>query len=266
MTIKLHVLASGSKGNASIIENSNTGRALLIDCGICKRAFFERCTAVGFDPGKLEAVLVTHEHIDHTRGLGVVLRGLAKQGVRPSLYASAAVRQASDEILCLQDAFDQQCFNKKDELELAGLRVFPFRTSHDAAESFGFRIEDTNGDALGYMTDTGVVSGEALVYLRECRVLALESNHDSVMLQNGPYPYMLKKRIASDKGHLSNAQAAGALEALLSTKLEMVVAMHISENNNTYQIPRDTLSEVIARNTHSAQAYSSFQYRALSAL
>lgn len=74
--LKLHVLASGSKGNAAIIENAATGEGMLIDCGICKRDFLERCDEAGFDPARIDAVLITHEHGDHTKGLGVVLRGL----------------------------------------------------------------------------------------------------------------------------------------------------------------------------------------------
>jgi len=262
--LRLHVLTSGSRGNASIVENSDTGSALLIDCGICKRDFFERCTDAGFDPMRLEAILVTHEHIDHTKGLGVVLRGLAKLGSFPPVFASAPVRQASGEISSLQHVFDVQSFKAGDELLLAGLRIHPFQTSHDAADSFGFRVEDSHGDALGYMTDTGTVTSEAFHFLKDCRVLALESNHDSGMLQNGPYPYMLKKRIASDRGHLSNTQATDALESLLSNKLELVVAMHISENNNTYQLPKETLRGVLARNCHPSQVRSSYQYRVVS--
>lgn len=86
--LKLHVLASGSKGNAAIVENAATGSGVLIDCGICKRDFLERCDEAGFDPARIDAVLITHEHGDHTKGLGVVLRGLAKLGCAPTVYVN----------------------------------------------------------------------------------------------------------------------------------------------------------------------------------
>lgn len=97
--LKLHVLASGSKGNAAIVENATTGAGMLIDCGICKRDFLERCDEAGFDPARIDAVLITHEHGDHTKGLGVVLRGLAKLGCAPTVYVNQACIDASSRLL-----------------------------------------------------------------------------------------------------------------------------------------------------------------------
>lgn len=93
--MRLHVLASGSRGNAAVVENTRTGEGVLIDCGICKRDVLARCAEAGFDPTRLRAVLITHDHGDHVRGLGVVLRGLARLGVTPDVLASPAVRAAS---------------------------------------------------------------------------------------------------------------------------------------------------------------------------
>ena len=96
------------------------------------------------------------------------------------------------------------------------MRAFPFATSHDAAASFGFRIEAPDGDALGYITDSGIVTNAAHEALRDVRILALESNHDERMLQSGDYPYVIKRRIASEFGHLSNPQATEELAALIT--------------------------------------------------
>lgn len=251
--IRLHVLASGSKGNAAIVENSVTGEGILIDCGICKRDLFERCDEVGFDPRHLAAVLVTHEHTDHTKGLGVTYRALAKLGAHPTLLTSAAIRSASQAIgeVLDQELCDFASFGEGDALSLAGFQVHAFATSHDAAQSFGFRIEGA-GEALGYMTDTGIVTPAAHEALAGCRLLALEANHDRVMLAEGPYPYPLKRRIASERGHLSNEQAAEELSALLHDGLEAVVAMHVSENNNDYELPSRALQGAFDRAGHGA--------------
>lgn len=262
--LRLHVLASGSRGNAAIVENAATGAGVLVDCGICKRDFFTRCAEAGFDPAQLAAVVVTHDHTDHTKGLGVVLRGLAKQGIEPVVYADAAVRTASKELGDIEGASDVRSLVFGDMLSLAGMAVHVFPTSHDAASSCGFRFESNYGDVVGFMTDTGIVTGEAHEALSGVRILALESNHDIQMLEEGPYPYPVKRRVRSDFGHLSNVQAANELEALLSSNLEHVVAMHISQNNNSYRLPAETLRGVTTRVGHGALVQVAYQTRVVS--
>ncbi len=257
--LAVHVLASGSRGNATVVEDTATGAGVLVDCGICKRDFFARCEEAGFDPANLAAVLVTHEHTDHTKGLGVVLRGLAKAGVRPPVYAERAVRAASREVAALGEACDVRAFSAGEALSLAGMQVGAFRTSHDAAASCGFRFEAAGGDAAGLMTDTGTVTGEAHEALLGVRLLAIEANHDPRMLAEGPYPYPVKHRVASDAGHLSNGQAAEELARLLHAGLEQVVAMHISQNNNTYRLPVEALAAALSREGHPAAVRAAYQ-------
>lgn len=287
--LKLHVLASGSKGNAAIVENAETGSGVLIDCGICKRDFLERCDEAGFDPTRLEAVFTTHEHGDHTKGLGVVLRGLAKLGCAPVVYMNHACVENSSTLQKTADDFetaplDAACAPSRGEnasessdrtfargeraIRAAGLRVLPFATSHDAAASFGFRVESPDGDALGYITDSGIVTSAAHAALRDVRILALESNHDERMLKNGDYPYVIKKRIASELGHLSNPQATEELAALIAESRaaglrtpETVVAMHISQNNNDYDLPRAALEEGLAIAGGNARILCGYQGR-----
>jgi len=261
--LRLHVLASGSKGNCSVVENVATGACVVVDCGISKRAFMEGCAACGVDVARIEAILVTHEHADHTKGLGVMTRGLARAGVFPALYASEAVHRASRDIRAIEDAVDMRHFSRGDDLALAGMSVHAFPTLHDAAESFGFRF-DCAGDSIGFMTDTGIVTGEAHEALVGCRVLALESNHDLRMLENGPYPRYLKDRIASERGHLSNDQSAELLVQLLDNQVECVIGMHVSENNNTYRLPHDMFQETLARHDHPARALVGYQNRLVS--
>ena len=287
--LKLHVLASGSKGNAAIVENAETGSGVLIDCGICKRDFLERCDEAGFDPARLEAVFITHEHGDHTKGLGVVLRGLAKLGCAPVVYMNHACVENSSTLQKTADDFetaplDAACAPSRGEnasessnrtfargergIRAAGLRVLPFATSHDAAASFGFRVESPDGDALGYITDSGIVTSAAHAALRDVRILALESNHDERMLKNGDYPYVIKKRIASEFGHLSNPQATEELAALIAESRaaglrtpETVVAMHISQNNNDYDLPRAALEKGLAIANGNARILCGYQGR-----
>lgn len=274
--IKLHVLASGSRGNAAIVENSHTGEGVLVDCGICKRDFFERAAAAGFDVAGLRAVFITHDHSDHTKGLGVVLRGLEKAECAPEVFVSRAVYEASRSVreAVKSVAAPLVHFCEGERFFVAGFSVQPFRTSHDAAESFGFRFDEQategdggtpgsggyalrgktgdtapgadGGDSLGFMTDTGVVTDEAWEALSGVGLLALECNHDSSMLETGPYPYDLKRRIASEMGHLSNDQAYGVLAQLAHSGLRHVVAMHVSQENNTYRLPREVFTAALS--------------------
>ena len=257
------MLASGSKGNCSVVEDPTTNTFIVVDCGISWKAFRERSLDQGIDLSRIAAILITHEHSDHTKGLGVTTRGLAKLGVTPSLYASSLVHAASSEIRAIENAVDLRHFNQGDEMHFGNTTVYAFRTSHDAAESFGFRFTQGN-DTLGFMTDTGVATPESIEALANCRILAIEANHDADMLAHGPYPAYLKSRIASAQGHLSNEQSAQLLDSLLCDKLETVVGMHVSQNNNTYRYPKDVLGETLARNCHSASALVGYQDRPIS--
>ena len=304
--LALHVLASGSSGNAAVVENTATGAGVLIDCGICKRDFLNRCDEAGFDPGRIQAMFVTHEHGDHVKGLGVVLRGLAKIGNVPPVFAAGACTANSSALAKVAEAFDVRelttacalagsrdmaCAAFGDAaphtagpsdveaagmhttgpgvIEAAGMRITPFATSHDAAASFGFRIEDAaDGDSMGYLTDSGIVTVQAHAALRDVRILALESNHDPKMLAAGPYPYVIKQRIASNNGHLSNGQAAAELGTLVVESRaagqrlpQTVVAMHVSQNNNDYSLARRTLEAALSDAGCYAETLCGYQAR-----
>lgn len=235
-TLRLHVIASGSKGNASVVQDAATGRAVLIDCGISKRALFAGLSQAGVAPASLEAVLVTHDHSDHVKGLPVAFRGLAREGLHPDLYVNDAVYRAVPKLEETDDLCCRHGLEWGDSLSVAGMQVHVFPTSHDAVWSCGFRFECA-GDALGFITDSGVVLPQAHEALSDVRILALESNHDVDMLEHGPYPLYLKRRVGGSAGHLSNDQASAELETLISDRLEEVVSMHVSQNNNTYQLP-----------------------------
>lgn len=261
--LELHILASGSTGNAALVRNASTGRSVLVDCGICKRDFFHRCETLDVNPDEIEAILVTHAHTDHTSGLGVVLRGLARQGSAPPVYTHPKIRTQSQRVQETFNLVDQHEVAPHEPLTLAGIEVLPFSTSHDVDASFGFRFE-ADGDAMGYVTDTGTLSPEARRALSGVRILAIESNHDVEMLRTGPYPYALQQRILSDTGHLSNAQCCEEVVSLLHPGLEHVVAMHISEHNNTFGLPVRELQRTLEDSQHNASVHAALPRTPLS--
>ena len=231
--IHLHVLASGSKGNASIVEGP--GGSVLVDCGISRRALLGRADELGVDVSRVVAVVLTHEHSDHVRGLSVFCNRFDGP-----LFATAGTVAARRYLTELPFTL----VGHEDELELAGMRVRTFPTSHDVADPIGLRFS-TADDALGFCTDTGELGEKALEALTDTRILALESNHDERMLATGDYPAYLKARVGGPTGHLSNAQAAEAIARLVGPDTETVVAMHLSQENNRPSLCVRTLAEAV---------------------
>lgn len=261
---RLHVIASGSKGNAAVLETPST--CLLIDCGITKKRFLAGCDALGFDPARISSVIVTHEHSDHTKGLGVTLRGLRKLGTVPTIYTTQGTFNASGELKKIDDDFPIEFIAHAQDLSLGSIHVQFVPTSHDAADPvcMVFETFGVHGrDVLGYVTDTGIFPDGLADLLGEARILAMESNHDERMLANGPYPALLKRRISGEEGHLSNAQSDSALEALLSSSLETVIGMHLSETNNLPSLARSGFQQVVERNTHPARILTDSQSKPL---
>lgn len=246
--MRLIVLASGSSGNCTLVESG--GRAVLLDAGISARETLRRIAAAGADDARIEAILITHEHVDHVRGARVLARklGVPVMGTAGTLQAAAG---------CLADVSELVTIGRRDHFSAAGLRIRAFATQHDASEPCGYVFESRRGHRVGVATDTGVVTPEIAEALAGCHALGLESNHDERMLETGPYPPFLKRRIAGDRGHLSNGAAAGALGALGWKGLAHVYALHLSEQNNTPEHARAALAgtlgdrtslETIARN------------------
>ncbi len=252
--LHLTVLGSGSKGNCAIVDGPRG--AIMVDAGFSKRETLRRMHQVGFDPTRIKAIVVTHEHSDHIGGLGVMARGL---GV--PVYASCGTA-AYPRFSKLSP--DTITLHSRDVVTLVGIDVTTFPTSHDASDPIGMRFSyrgDEGADAIGYVTDTGILSQEGIEVLTDVRVLAIESNHDPDMLRYGPYPHSLKVRIAGDHGHLSNDQGAAALDALLCNRLETVVGMHLSETNNDHLLPVSRLTSTITRADHPARIVAAWQVR-----
>jgi phosphoribosyl 1,2-cyclic phosphodiesterase len=219
------MLASGSKGNCVVIEGGSG--SLLIDAGLSAKECLLRMERAGIDPGSIGALLVTHEHGDHVRGVDVLARKLeipvyATEG---TLADFLHFRRTSAKPLVHHTCRYHERFAVGDFM------VEPFCTSHDAAEPCGFIV--TGGDLrVGYCTDTGIITPHMHGLLRDCDGIVLESNHCPDMLRNGPYPESLKRRILSKRGHLSNPDAAACLRDF-GKDVPQVILAHLSEMNNT---------------------------------
>ena len=230
-TLRVVFLGSGSGGNCTAVTDGTT--TLLIDCGFSAREVARRMSAAGLSPDSVEAILLTHEHSDHLRGVEVFARrhSCSVRATRGTRMA-AGLDAIGSEVITLVPG---------DESTVGTLTVVTFRTSHDAAQPVGFRVTAPCGTSFGLATDTGVLTSETAEALAEVDLLGIESNHDLSMLENGPYPSFLKRRIRSAQGHLSNPDAADALELLASSRLRHVYALHRSDTNNTASIAKRTL-------------------------
>jgi phosphoribosyl 1,2-cyclic phosphodiesterase len=218
-------LASGSKGNCFFIEGESG--ALLIDAGLSAKETLGRIAAAGLDADRISAVLITHEHGDHIRGLDVLIRKLNI----PAYATHGTFRDFLDHRRTSDKPVDCRACRHDEVFAVGDFSIEPFATSHDAAEPCGFVIRE-NGLKIGYCTDTGVLTPPMLGQLRTCDGIVLESNHCPEMLTNGPYPESLKRRIRSKRGHLSNPAAASCLTAL-GKDVPHVILAHLSETNNT---------------------------------
>ena len=218
--LHLHILGSGSKGNCALVEGPCG--LIMIDAGFSRRETLRRMHELDLDEGRVAALLITHEHGDHVKGASVWCKRF--DGTLHASLGTPGTRDALAEL-----PFEE--FPPGAALDIAGVQVQTFPTLHDVLNPVGFRF-DCGGDAIGFATDTGALTPGALRYLHDVRILALESNHDVPMLRTGSYPRYLQDRIISERGHLSNAQAAEALPSLVTERTEQLVAMHISQENN----------------------------------
>lgn len=231
--LRLHILGSGSRGNCALVEGPQG--LIMIDDGFSRREVLSRMHDLGLDEANVRALMLTHEHGDHVSGVSVWVKRFDGP-----LYASAGTADARKYLACLPF----ESFMPGDELQVAGVRVRTFPTSHDVVNPAGFRF-DCQGDSIGYATDTGILPHGAMRLLSDVRILALESNHDVPMLRTGSYPRHLQDRIISERGHLSNEQAADALRELAGDRTEHVVAMHISQENNRPSLAVRALAEAL---------------------
>ena len=237
--MKVTVLGSGSRGNAVLIESD--GVRLLVDAGFSGRDLERRLAAVEVDPGSLTALLVTHDHSDHTRGMGVAAR---RWGL--PLYLTDKTRGVCRSLL---DGSEQvRAYSSEDAVEIGGLVVTPFLTVHDAIDPVAVTVtERATGEKLGIATDLGRATAPVRHALQRCHLLVLESNHDEVLLRQSRYPWSVKARIGGSHGHLSNRAAAELVRELHHEGLCAVILAHLSENANDPSLAHDTVGEALGR-------------------
>lgn len=224
------VLASGSKGNACYVETPRT--KILVDAGLSCREFLRRLDIKGIVLNDLDAIILTHEHQDHIKGAGPISRKFDS----PVFSTGPTIGMCSRS---LGKIGTYNAINPGDSFIIGDIEIKTFSKSHDAADPIGMVIS-SDGSRLGILTDAGKSTDTMEKHLSGCTAVLLEFNHDPDMLESGPYPFHLKKRIRGPKGHLSNPEAAMLLKKIADERLGHVILSHLSEINNS---PENALAE-----------------------
>jgi phosphoribosyl 1,2-cyclic phosphodiesterase len=229
--MQLASLGSGSRGNATVLRAGN--HQVMVDCGFSLSSLETRARSRGLSLATLDAILVTHEHGDHSSGVAALSRRY-----RIPVYLTHGTYASGR----FEGCHATHCFDADSEFDIGELRVRAIAVPHDAREPVQFRF--THGAAtVGVLTDLGSVTPHVCQAFRGCDLLLLEFNHDREMLARGPYPAALQRRVGGDWGHLSNAQALDLLLRLDFERLRYLVVAHISEKNNRRDLVEAQLRE-----------------------
>ena len=231
-------LYSGSSGNCIAVGCG--GRYILIDAGRSAKKIKERLSEEEIDPCTVAGIFITHEHIDHIAGVRVLASALkvpvyATEGTAEFLQENGHAKNVDLRLM------------PEDQVDMGDMGVSCFATSHDAAESCGFRVECGDGRSISLATDTGVITPAIHGAIEGSDLVYLESNHDITMLYSGGYPYPLKKRIASDRGHLSNEACSAELPALARAGTTRFVLGHLSAENNLPILARQSAVQELGK-------------------
>ena len=231
--MRIKVLASGSKGNCTFIQCGNL--KFLVDIGITCLQVKNALSQINIQIEEIDAIFITHSHKDHTKGLATLLKSVK----------NISVCTINEVYLDLIQTFNITNYTELDEyLNMDEVNVEVIRTSHDVpscAYIFGYKENE-----LVYITDTGYLNRKFFPKISNKQIYIIESNHDEKMLMEGPYPYILKQRILSDKGHLSNAATGKILKKVIGENTKYIFLAHISEHNNTKELALDEVKKSLS--------------------
>lgn len=227
--MKTIVLSSGSKGNTTYIETKNT--RILIDAGNTCKYIINKLNEYNIDPTTIDAILITHTHSDHIKGLPVLLKK-----INPCVYITEKMYPYL-EYLENYHIINDSIINIKDMI------IEVIKTSHDTEDSVGYIINNKDNKSIVYITDTGYINQKYFHTLKNRDIYIMESNHDIEMLNNSSYPFATRQRILSDKGHLSNYDSAKYLSNFIGDKTKYILLAHLSEENNTKELAYNTLTD-----------------------
>ena len=219
--MKFYMLASGSKGNAFILDTNDS--KILIDCGTTKRYLNESFDSTGYKPLDFDAVLITHKHTDHISQIKMFAQ-------HPNIYTPEPL------------IVNHRLVNPYESFLVRDLNILPIATSHDADVSVGYVIE-TDGKKIVYVTDTGYVKDSDIELMKGADIIVLESNHDPELLMKTRRPYMIKQRILSDYGHLSNEMAGIVLSKIVTENTKEIILAHLSQEANSEEVALKTVSK-----------------------
>ncbi|GGJ89774.1 putative metallo-hydrolase YycJ [Lentibacillus kapialis] len=237
MTLRFSVLASGSTGNAFYIESDE--QKLLVDAGLSGKQMDRLFDEVAVDPASLDGILVTHEHSDHIKGLGIIAR---KYNL--PIYANEKTWKAMENSIGTISPDQKFDFGMETVNTFGDIEVESFGVSHDAAEPMFFTFRN-DGKKVALVTDLGYVSERIKRTVEDADVYIFEANHDIGMLRMGRYPWNVKRRILSDSGHVSNEDCGLALSDLITNRTNRVYLAHLSQDNNMKELARMSVDNIL---------------------
>jgi len=237
MTLRFSVLASGSTGNAFYIESDE--QRLLVDAGLSGKQLDRLFSEVGVNPATLSGILVTHEHSDHIKGLGIIAR---KYNL--PIYANDKTWKAMEGSIGKLTPDQKFHFNMEEVKTFGDMDVESFGVSHDAAEPM-FYVFHKDGKKVALVTDLGYVSERIKKTVEDADAYIFEANHDVEMLRMGRYPWSVKRRILGDSGHVSNEDCGLALSEVISNRTKRIYLAHLSQDNNMKDLARMSVEQIL---------------------